>query len=81
MAEQKHMSLTRSRPPAVEACWLCGIHLPAGQMMADGSSASIAVRWYCLDVRGCTERWTTRRSRPAGLRGAGASAPRAAAEV
>jgi hypothetical protein len=42
----------------VKSCWLCGIHGPARHMMADGGRDRADVRWYCLDVRGCTERWT-----------------------
>jgi hypothetical protein len=42
----------------VKSCWLCGIHVPAHHMMADGGRDRADVRWYCLDVRGCTERWT-----------------------
>jgi len=53
---------------AVQPCWLCGIRLPADHMMADGGSACADVRWYCLDKRGCTERWTARNTRSADLR-------------
>lgn len=42
----------------VKSCWLCGIRGPARHMMADGGRDRADVRWYCLDVRGCTERWT-----------------------
>jgi len=31
-----------------------------GQLVADGGSACADVRWYCLDMRTCTERWTSR---------------------
>ena len=48
----------------IKSCWMCGIRLPVTQMLADGGSACGSVRWYCLDVRGCTERWTTRPTRP-----------------
>jgi hypothetical protein len=41
----------------VESCWLCGIHMPAHHMIADGDRNRADVRWYCLDIRGCTERW------------------------
>jgi hypothetical protein len=47
------------RPPA-ESCWLCGIRLPVPQLMADGGSACLDLRWYCRDMQGCTERWTAR---------------------
>jgi len=46
-----------------KSCWLCGIRLPAGHMVADGGSACLDLRWYCQDTSACTERWT---SRPAG---------------
>ena len=42
---------------------MCGIRLYPGQMVADGGSACADVRWYCLDMRGCTERWTSRLAR------------------
>jgi hypothetical protein len=45
-----------------ESCWMCGIRLRADQMVADGGSACPDVRWYCLDTRGCTQRWTTRQN-------------------
>jgi hypothetical protein len=34
-------------------------------MVADGGGACADLRWYCLDMRGCTERWTSRSARPA----------------
>lgn len=55
-----HESLFTAQPrPGVERCWMCGVRLPVSQMMADGGDACGNVRWYCRDVRGCTERWTT----------------------
>ena len=45
---------------AVQSCWLCGIRLPTGQLIADGDPAHGDVRWYCQDTRSCTERWTAR---------------------
>ncbi len=45
---------------AVQACWLCGIRLPTGQLVADGDPARGDVRWYCQDTHSCTERWTAR---------------------
>jgi hypothetical protein len=36
-------------------------------MVADGGSACADLRWYCLDMRGCTERWTSRSARPADI--------------
>src|SRR6266436_9241331 len=47
----------------VKSCWLCGIDVPADHMMADGGRDRADVRWYCLDVRGCTERWTQKAAR------------------
>jgi len=48
-------------------CWLCGIRLPAEQMVADGGSACLDLRWYCRDMRACTERWAPRPARPAAI--------------
>ena len=50
-----------------ESCWMCGIRLPVGQMVADGGSACPDVRWYCQDTPACTQRWTSRRQESAGL--------------
>ena len=63
MANDEYLAMGRLRP-AVEPCWMCGIRLPVSQMVADGGSACGNLRWYCFDVRGCTERWTTRTARP-----------------
>ena len=49
----------------IKSCWLCGIRLPVYQMVADGGSACLDLRWYCKDTRACTERWTSRLARPA----------------
>jgi hypothetical protein len=59
------MTGARSFPITVESCWLCGSRLPIDHMVADGGSACLDVRWYCLDTRGCTERWVSRWSSPA----------------
>jgi hypothetical protein len=75
-----HEHLTRPRRGS-EPCWLCGARLPVTQMVADGDSTRDSVRWYCADVRGCTERWTTRRAQPTSGHGrstAAAPAPAAA---
>ena len=48
------------RQASNEACWMCGVRLRADQMVADGGVACPDVRWYCLDTRGCTQRWTAR---------------------
>jgi hypothetical protein len=52
----------------VESCWMCGIYLTVNHLVADGGSACASVRWYCLDTRACTQRWTARSARPAGIR-------------
>jgi hypothetical protein len=48
-----------------KSCSMCGIRLPADQMVADGGSACPDLRWYCRDTWACTERWTSRSARPA----------------
>jgi hypothetical protein len=48
------------RQAANESCWMCGIRLRAGEMIADGGSACPDVRWYCRDLPACTQRWTGR---------------------
>jgi hypothetical protein len=50
-----------------KSCWMCGIRLPAEQMVADGGSACPDLRWYCRDTWACTERWTSRPARPAAV--------------
>jgi hypothetical protein len=64
-------------PAPVRTCWMCGIRLPAEQMMPDGGSACPDLRWYCRDTWGCTRRWTTHSARLAAIRPdpAGASQP------
>jgi hypothetical protein len=52
----------------VRSCWMCGIRLPAHQMVADGGSACLDVRWYCRDTWGCTRRWTSHSARLAAIR-------------
>jgi len=68
MPDQDHLSYAPAAPVTVQPCWLCGIRLPADQMMADGGTACADVRWYCLDKRGCTERWTARTAGSAEVR-------------
>ena len=46
------------RPLAVAACCLCGITRPLGLLVPDGGGACADIRWYCKDVKSCTERWT-----------------------
>ena len=60
-----------------KSCWLCGTRLYPGQLVADGGNACTDVRWYCLDMRGCTERWTARLSDRADLREGSTQTPQA----
>lgn len=62
-------------PAPVRSCWMCGIRLPADQMVADGGSACADLRWYCLDTWGCTERWTSRSARLVAIRPGTAETP------
>jgi hypothetical protein len=58
----------RLRPLEVAECTMCGVTRPLGLLVPDGSEACADVRWYCKDVRSCTERWTTALpQQPAGL--------------
>jgi hypothetical protein len=59
MADQARLTPDRGGPATVRSCWMCGIRLSTDQMVADGGSACADIRWYCLDSRGCTERWTS----------------------
>lgn len=68
MAVPRQPDLADQRLDRVARCWLCGIRLPIAQMVPDGGSACLDVRWYCRDMRACTGRWTI-----------GASSKRAAA--
>jgi hypothetical protein len=38
---------------------MCGIERPLGLLVPDGGGACADIRWYCKDVKSCTERWTT----------------------
>jgi len=60
MADQDRLTPVPAERAVVTSCWMCGIRLPVGSMVADGGSACADVRWYCLDTRGCTDRWTSR---------------------
>jgi hypothetical protein len=58
----------RLRPLEVTGCAMCGVVLPLGLLVPDGSPACADIRWYCKDVKSCTERWTTALSqRPTAL--------------
>jgi hypothetical protein len=43
----------------IETCWLCGVRLRVDQLVPDGGDGCRDVRWYCRDIIGCTQRWTT----------------------
>jgi len=47
------------RPLEVAQCSLCGITRPLGLLVPDGGRACADIRWYCKDVKSCTERWST----------------------
>lgn len=49
----------RLRPLEVAECSICGVTHPLGLLVPDGGGACADVRWYCKDVKSCTERWTT----------------------
>jgi hypothetical protein len=49
----------RLRPLEVAECTMCGATRPLGLLVPDGGEACPDVRWYCKDVKSCTERWTT----------------------
>jgi hypothetical protein len=56
----------RLRPLEVAECSLCGVARPQGLLVPDGGSACDGLRWYCKDVKSCTERWVAaRQSAPA----------------
>jgi len=48
----------RLRPLEVAECCMCGIERPQGLLVPDGGGACADIRWYCKDVKLCTERWT-----------------------
>ena len=59
----------RLRPLEVAVCSMCGITHPLGLLVPDGGDACTDIRWYCKDVKSCTERWTEAQSvRPLLLR-------------
>ena len=60
MADQERLIPAQAAPTVIRSCWICGIHLPVERMVADGGSACTDIRWYCRDMRACTERWTKR---------------------
>jgi hypothetical protein len=48
----------RPRPLEVAECSMCGVTHPLGLLIPDGSPVCADIRWYCKDVKSCTERWT-----------------------
>lgn len=68
MADQDRVTARSREPAPIRSCWLCGIRLPAGQMVPDGGSACPDLRWYCRNVRACTQRWTSHAVRLAAVR-------------
>jgi hypothetical protein len=64
MADQELLMPAQVGLTAIKSCWICGIHQPVERMVADGGSACADVRWYCRDMRSCTERWTARPGSP-----------------
>jgi hypothetical protein len=67
MSELDRGAPVLAAPSAIKSCWICGIRMPAEHMVADGGSACADIRWYCLDMRACTERWTTHPAPPADI--------------
>jgi hypothetical protein len=68
MINRQHLAPFGAESAQVRSCWLCGIRLPASQMVADGGSACHDVRWYCSDTWGCTRRWTSHSARLTAIR-------------
>jgi hypothetical protein len=68
MTNRQPSALLEGESSPVRSCWMCGIRLPAHQMVADGGSACLDVRWYCRDTWGCTRRWTSHSARLAAIR-------------
>jgi len=48
----------RPRVSQSTQCSLCGIVFPLELMVPDGGQACADIRWYCKDVKSCTQRWT-----------------------
>jgi hypothetical protein len=68
MTDRQHLAPFEAASAQVRSCWMCGMRLPANQMMADGGSACHDVRWYCRDTWGCTRRWTSHSARRPAIR-------------
>ena len=62
MAAETHPSAAAGNSAVqVVSCWMCGIRLHVSQLVPDGGASCGDVRWYCKDVRACTQRWTASR--------------------
>jgi len=68
MTDQHRPAMPGREPALVHSCWMCGIRLPAGQMVPDGGRACPDLRWYCRDTLACTHRWTSHAARLAAIR-------------
>jgi hypothetical protein len=68
MADREDPASFGGESPQVRSCWMCGIRMPVGRMVADGGSACQDVRWYCRDTWGCTQRWTSHPPRLTAIR-------------
>jgi hypothetical protein len=79
MMDRQRPALYGGESALVRSCWMCGIRLPADQMMADGGGACADLRWYCRDTWACTARWTSRSAKLAASRGNAAGADEARA--
>jgi hypothetical protein len=55
---------SRPRPLEVAECSMCGVTHPLGLLIPDGTAACADIRWYCKDVKSCTERWTAAMQQP-----------------
>ena len=78
MTNREDPALFGAASAQVRSCWMCGIRLPASQMVADGGSACHDVRWYCRDTWGCTRRWTSHSARLTAIRRPAVAEPRPA---
>ena len=78
MTNREDPALFGAASAQVKSCWMCGIRLPASQMVADGGSACHDVRWYCSDTWACTRRWTSRSARRPTIRRPAVAEPRPA---
>ena len=58
MIDPRDLTGAPERHDRFERCWMCGIRLPVTQLVPDGGHACADIRWYCRDLRACTDRWT-----------------------